>query len=346
MGILQDRFKRIIVMKVLLITNYKKSTGGISGQVEILQRNLGKEGITADIFSTKGSILYRLFCKRILLKKATSYDVLHVHCCSKVGFFPAIVGVSAGKELGKKVVLTYHGGGAEEFFRKHTRLVRRFLLKTDANIVLSGFLGKVFDKYQIPYTIIPNVIELDASKFKQRDQIKPNFISIRTLSPLYNIECILRAFKRVKQQIPEATLQIVGDGPSRAKLEDMVNSEGIEDVTFVGRVDNTEIYNQLDKADIMLSAPRIDNMPVSILEAFNAGLLVISSNVGGVPYMIEDGVNGMLFESNNNEELAKKMIRAIMNHGISLRIIETAHYSLKQYSWKTIWIQLSELYLQ
>lgn len=333
-------------MKVLLITNYKKGTGGISGQVEMLQKNLGTEGIIADIFNTKGSVLYRLFCKRNLLKKVTSYDVLHVHCCSKVGFFPAIVGVSAGQKLGKKVVLTYHGGGAEEFFRKHTRLVRHFLLKTDTNIVLSGFLGRVFDKYQIPYTIIPNVIELDASRFRQRDQIKPNFISIRTLSPLYNIECILRAFKRVKQQIPEATLRIVGDGPSRANLEEMVKSEDIKDVTFIGRVDNTEIYNQLDRADIMLSSPTIDNMPVSILEAFNAGLLVISSNVGGVPYMIEDGVNGLLFSSDNDIDLSSKMLDSVINKEPSTQMIEKAHASLQQYSWKKVWFELSKIYFR
>lgn len=331
-------------MKVLLITNNKKGTGGISGQVEVLQKNLVNEGIKADIFNTKGSILYRMFCRRSLLKVATNYDVLHIHCCSKIGFFPAIVGIPIGKKLGKKVVLTYHGGGAEEFFRKHTRLVRHFLLKTDANIVLSGFLGKVFDKYQIPYTIIPNVIELDASRFKQRNQIRPNFISIRTLSPLYNIECILRAFKRVKQQIPEATLRIVGDGPSRAKLEDMVNSEGIEDVTFVGRVDNTEIYNQLDQADIMLSSPAIDNMPVSILEAFNAGLLVISSNVGGVPYMIKDGVNGILFSSDNDKELSSKMLYAVNSKDASKQMIAKAQSSLQQYSWEKVWFELSNIY--
>ena len=330
-------------MKVLLITNYKKGTGSISGQVELLQRNLEKEGLMADIFNTRGSLIYRLLCKQRLLRKAADYDVLHIHCCSNVGFFPAIVGISVGKRLGKKVVLTYHGGGADEFFRKHKRIVRHYLLKTDANIVLSGYLGTVFDKYRIPYTVIPNVIELDSSRFRLRESIKPDFISTRTLSPLYNIECILRAFKRVKQQIPQATLRIVGDGPSRTGLEEMVRSEGIKDVLFVGRVDNSEIYSQLDKADIFLSAPRIDNMPVSILEAFNAGLLVISSKVGGVPYMIEDGVNGLLFESDNDKELAEKMI-SIVTDSKSLSMIENAHSSLAAYSWERVWTKLSKVY--
>lgn len=331
-------------MKVLLITNYKKGTGGISGQVELLQKNLRKEGLTADIFNTKGTLLYRLQCRRFLNKEAKDYDILHIHCCSKFGFFPAVVGISIGKTLGKKVVMTYHGGGADSFFKRHKRLVRHYLLKTDANIVLSGFLGKVFDKYKIPYTIIPNVIELDSSKFRLRNPIKPNFISIRTLSPLYNIECILRAYQKVKAQLPDATLTIVGDGPSRASLEKMVSDDNIQNVHFTGRVDNKEIYKYLDNADIMLSAPRIDNMPVSILEAFNAGLLVISSKVGGVPYMIEDGVNGLLFESDNCKELANLMINTIYYQESINMMIQNARIRIKDYSWNFAWDKLSTIY--
>ncbi len=98
-------------MKVLLICNYKPGVGGISGQVEILQRKLQEEGHTADIFSTKGSIFWRLglFCK--LRKVSHNYDVLHIHCCSGWGFLPAVVGVIVGRRLKKRIVLTYHGGG-------------------------------------------------------------------------------------------------------------------------------------------------------------------------------------------------------------------------------------------
>lgn len=209
--------------------------------------------------------------------------------------------------------------------------------------MLSGFLGKIFGEYQIPYTVIPNVIELDGSLFRLREQLRPDFISIRTLSPLYNIECVLRAFKQVKRQIPEATLTIVGDGPSRESLEKMVADDNIQDVCFTGRVDNREIYKYIDKADIMFSAPRIDNMPVSLLEAFNAGLLVISSNVGGVPYMIEDGVNGLLFKSDDDKELAEKMMWAVTNPK-AVSMIENAHCLLNNYQWKEVFPKIHQLY--
>lgn len=331
-------------MKVLLVSNFKPGTGGISGQVELLAQNLAKEGIGVDIFNTKGSFFYRLKCKKLLERKALDFDVLHIHCCSAFGFIPAVLGVTVGNKLKKRTVLTYHGGGADNFFRKHTKLVKHYLCRTDANIVLSGFLGQLFDKYRIPYTVIPNIIELDSSHYKERQTIKPNFISIRTLSPLYNIECILRAFKQVKLQIPEATLRIVGDGPSRASLEEMVKTENIKDVTFVGRVDNKEIYDQLDQADILLSAPRIDNMPVSILEAFNAGLLVISSNVGGVPYMIKNGETGLLFESDNSIELAEQMLFSLSHVNNSLSMVINAHNTLKEYSYSKILPALLRLY--
>lgn len=331
-------------MSVLLICNYKPGVGGISGQVEILQRKFRNEGHTADIFSTKGSVLWRLglLCK--LRKIARKYDVLHIHCCSGWGFLPAVVGVTVGHQLGKRVVLTYHGGGGERFFAKHTRMVKHYLTRTDTNIVLSGFLGEVFSHYGIPYTTIPNIIEFDDTQFRERKSIRPNFICIRTHEELYNIPCILRAFRQVQIELPEATLTLVGDGSQHSSLIEMVKDMGLANVTFTGRVDNKEIYHHLDKADVMLSSPKVDNMPVSLLEAMNAGLLVVSSRVGGVPYMVEDNHTGLLFESDNNVELAEKMIWAVDNQAAAQDIIQKAHLTVNQYRWENIKDKLHQAY--
>ena len=143
----------------------------------------------------------------------------------------------------------------------------------------------------------------------------------------------------------DATLTIVGDGPSRESLEEMVQKERIPDVRFTGRVDNRDIYHYLDEADVMLSSPVIDNMPVSLLEGFNAGLLVISSNVGGVPYMIRDGFNGLLFDSDNAEQLAQKMLYALQEQESSRSMIEAAHAGLSKYTWDKIKPMLMEVYM-
>ncbi|MGX8712347.1 MAG: glycosyltransferase family 4 protein [bacterium] len=331
-------------MRVLLICNYKPGVGGISGQVELLQRHLREEGHVAKIFSTKGSFLWRLGLFYHLWKVARDYDVLHIHCCSGWGFLPAVVGIMVGRRLGKRIVLTYHGGGGEKFFDKHPTLVRHYLTRTDANIVLSGFLAKIFDKHDLPHTIIPNIIELDDTNYRQRDTLKPNYICTRAHEPLYNIPCILQAFQKVQAKHPEATLTLVGDGSEHESLINMSEKLGIHNITFAGRVNNKDIYTHLDKADIMLSAPTVDNMPMSILEGMNAGLLVISSRVGGVPYMIRNGSNGLLFDSNDSNKLAELMLWAIENQTLSIAMIQKAHKDVNLYRWEGIKEQLYTAY--
>ena len=298
-------------MNILQIANYTKGVGGISAQVELLTNNLRDEGYNCKVISTKGSILCRIKSLLSIIKQGRDFSVFHIHACSNWGFFPAVVGITLGRALKKKVLLTYHGGDAESFFSKHPRLIRHYLCKTDHNIVLSGYLGRVFDQFDIPYTVIPNIIEFRPDLFKDRTIIEPHFICIRSLRPLYNIKCILQAYQLVQDKLPGAELTFVGDGVERQSLEAFVS-------------------------DNSLSSPIIDNMPVSLLEGFNSGLLVISSNVGGVPYIVEHGVNGLLFESNNYQQLADLMLFACSHQEDSKEMIQNAYKGMIKYTWKSI----------
>jgi len=331
-------------MNILLICNYKPKVGGISGQVDILQKMLQTDGHTAEVFSTKASFLRRMLLPFKLKSTGKDFDVFHIHCCSNWGFLPAVVGVSVGRRLGKRIVLTYHGGGGEKFFDRHPKLVRHFLTRTDANIVLSGFLAQVFEKHGFPFVTIPNILELDDSRFRQREMLQPNYICTRAHEPLYNIPCILRAFRKVQSTRPEATLTLVGGGSEHENLVRMAEELGLQNVTFTGRVANEDIYTYLDRADIMLSAPTVDNMPVSLLEAMNAGLLVISSKVGGVPYMVKNNSTGLLFDSDDSDALAGKMLWAIDNQTVARAIALQGHKAVSRYRWENIKEQLYETY--
>ena len=331
-------------MKILIIANYQESSGGISSQVKLLNSHLKKEGIESYVYSTKANFIVRilLFFKLIIIGR--DKDVFHIHACSHWGFLPAIYGIAIGKILQKRIILTYHGGGADVFFHKHKKFVHWCLTNTNQNIVLSGFLGNVFEKYNIPYTVIPNILEQDNIKAIIKSTISPKFISVRTLQPLYNIICIVKAFERVQKEIKNASLTILADGPCRKDLENYVNEHKLQNVKFTGFIPNKNVVEEMEKADILLSAPLIDNQPVSILEGFKAGLLVISSNVGGVPYMIKDQENGLLFESNNYKDLANKMLWAIANQSESISMIQKGQESLRSYSWDIIKNKLFDIY--
>lgn len=331
--------------KILIIANYQPSVGGISVQVDLLHKYLISEhGYIADIFSLKGSIVKRIFLILKLFISARKYDVLHIHACSDRGFLPAIVGAYVGKICKKKIILTYHGGGAEAFFARKINMVRNTLCKFDSVIVLSGYLKKIFANYNLPCIIIPNIAEFKANLYRVKTNIEPKYISVRHLRELYNVKCILKAFEKVKKVIPSATLTILGDGDQKEMLQHWVIEHNLRDVIFVGAVPHNKMNEYLSQNDIFLSAPKTDNMPMSILEAYNAGLLVISSSVGGVPYILEDNKVGLLFESDNAEELASKMIQAVQNEQRTIEMIYNAYQSLDMYKWENIREKLLEIY--
>ena len=331
-------------MKILLISNYQPSIGGINAQVDLLQQFINQEdGWQADIFSTKGNPIRRCIAFIKLLCKARTYDILHIHACSYWGMVPAVLGIIAGKLWRKRTIITYHGGGAEEYFDKHAAFVRIWLSRADEVIVLSGFLKEIFDQHQIPCVVIPNIVVL-RPQTERTTTIAPKFISIRHLEPLYNISCLLQAYEQVLKQYPEASLDILGQGSMRAALEAYVQEHKLTGVTFVGQVPNDKIYDYFANASIMLSAPKIDNMPVSILEAMNAGLLVISSRVGGVPYMIDDGKTGLLFESENSNDLAAMMTWALKHPQEVNTMILAAQKEVQKYSWENVKEYLFKVY--
>ena len=220
--------------------------------------------------------------------------------------------------------------------------------------MLSGYLKKIFDEYDIPCSVIPNIVTLCEDIYQPKESIAPKMISIRHLTGLYQIDLIIKAYESVLRKYPEATLDILGQGDQREALEQYVREHHLCGVHFVGQVPNEQIYDYLRANDIMLSAPKIDNMPVSLLEAMNAGVLVISSNVGGVPYIIEHARTGLLFDCNQESgiriqdsevrELAEQMLWALEHQEESLRMIEAAHREVKKYSWTEAKKQLLPLY--
>ncbi len=331
--------------KILFIANYRKDVGGISGQVDVLLQKLDKNDYETDLLNTKTSLFKRLLLFFLSRKQIKNSDVIHIHCCSNFcGFFPAILGTILGKIHRKKIIITYHGGDAENFISKNKKLTLHFLRKADELIVLSEFLERVFLKFELKVKVIPNIFESKYTNAFSKTEIQPNFISIRALNKLYNIDLILDAFSIIQKEIPSASLTIVGDGTESENLKSKCHLEKIQNVHFIGKVPNQTVKEYLKKNDFLLSAPSIDNFPISILEAFENELLVISSNVGGVPFLIENNVNGLLFENRNVHQLVKMIKFAIQDKENSLKMIEKAKIRLKDFSWETNCDKFHELY--
>lgn len=330
--------------KILLIANYKPSVGGISGQIEILLEYFNDNINQIDLFNTKDNIFKRILMPFVLFIKGRKYNIFHIHGCSFFGFFPIVIGVIIGRLLKKKIIITYHGGGLEEFINKYKTKVMYYLNKADIITVPSKYLQNILNDNSIKSKYLPNIIRDDNVYFKKRDILKPNLIVTRTLDEVYNIPLVIMTFKDLKKVVPDAKLKIVGDGKLKNEIFELVKKENIDDIEFVGRVPNSKIGEILNTSDIFINPSNKDNMPLSLFEALACGLAVISTNVGGIPDYITDGINGFLIELNNKEQLMNKIFYILNNQDEVQKIISNGYQTFEQLTLNNLKNEYLKLY--
>jgi glycosyltransferase involved in cell wall biosynthesis len=284
-----------------------------------------------------------------LLARVYRYDVLHIFSASYWSFMlaptPAIL---IGKLFGKRTILNYRSGEADDHLVRWRRTAIPTIRLVDRILVPSAYLVDVFAKHGISASYIYNFVDTSRFKFRLRTTPKPVFLSNRNLRPLYNVACTIRAFSIVQQRFPEARLIVAGEGGERPGLENLVVELGLRNVEFIGRVEHDNMHLLYDRADIYLNSSNIDNMPVSIIEAYASGLPLVTTDAGGIPYIVTDEVTGLLVRCNDHEALAAAAIRYLTEEGFAARITVRAHEECQKYSWPNVrgqWVALyKELY--
>jgi glycosyltransferase involved in cell wall biosynthesis len=195
------------------------------------------------------------------------------------------------------------------------------------------FLRDVLASFGIRARVVTNTIDMVRFGFRPRAMLRPRILSTRNLEPLYNVACTIRAFARVQARYPEATLTIVGAGSDEPFLRGLVQERALRDVTFAGRVPPDEIHHYYAAADIYVQTPRIDNMPLSVLEAFASGLPAVSTGVGGVPAILTDRVHGLLAPDDDDEAVAASLIRLLESPLYAQQLAAAARESCSAYEW-------------
>ena len=289
--------------------------------------------------SIRTTVLYWLR----LLREVRRYDVLHVFSASYLSFYMSpMPAVLVGKLFGKRVVLNYRSGEAEDHLRRWP-VARRLLRLPDTIVVPSGYLVAVFAQFGLAARAIYNIVETARFRFRARTSLRPVFFANRNLEPMYNVACVLRAFALVQARYPEASLTIAGDGSERARLEQLARALNLKHVTFTGRVAPERMYELYDAADIYLNASEIDNMPGSLIEAYAAGLPVVTTDAGGIPYILTDGETGLLVRRGDHAALAAAAVRLLEDDALAAHITAQARRACERYSWPAVrgeWLKL------
>lgn len=253
-------------------------------------------------------------------------DIVHVFSASGLNYylFSTTSLLLAGR-LRKPCVIHYHGGAAARFFAGHQRLLDWSMRRAASLVVPSAYLAKVFADFGQPAKIIPNVAGVERFRYRERVQSPPRIVMARNLTPTYNVACGIRAFAALAEVFPEATLTIAGDGPERACLERLVSELGLRHVSFLGSVANERMPQVYEQASLFLNTSNVDNMPGSILEAYACGLPVVSTDAGGIPYLVEHGATGLLAPVNDHSALAKQLIRVAGDPAFAQRLARAGY---------------------
>jgi glycosyltransferase involved in cell wall biosynthesis len=271
------------------------------------------------------------------------YDILHIFSASYWSFLlaptPAIL---IGRLFGKKLLLNYRSGEAPDHLA-NWRTALPIIRLTDKVVVPSGYLEAVFGSFGVEATVVPNTLDLSHYKFRSRQPLRPMLLSNRNFEPLYNVECVLRAFAIIQNQYPEARLIVAGDGSQREKLHQVTRELELKNVEFPGRIEQKDMPTLYDRADIYVNATNIDNMPVSLIEAFSCGLPVVTTNAGGIPYIASDNQTALMVEKNDHQAIARSVIHLLEDPALSQRLCKAARENCVRYTWSSVrdlWIKL------
>lgn len=353
--------KNITMQQVLLIGPKPPPNGGMAMQAQLLYRNLSAMGVPVQFLPTNQAlkpawlnhiriaraalrfVLYLVQLWRLMANK----PVCHVLSNSGLSWYLYTMPVLwIAKVKHCRVIVNYRGGGAQSFFERHSGWALRALKKADHVIVPSVFLQEVFNHLHVACQIIPNIVVLPKQQDRSDKQDSTPFTLVvtRNLEKIYDIATIIKAFAIAKKNYPNMQLKIAGSGPEKSGLEQLAQQLAVQDaVIFCGRLNREQVQKLLQEADLLLNASLIDNMPNALLEAQAYGVPIISTNVGGIPYIVKHNDNAVLIEPEQPEAMAQAIIQLIREPSFRVQLAQNGQNNVQRFTWEQVapkWLRL------
>ncbi len=347
-------------VRVALVAPSLRYVGGQAVQADLLMRNWKEDtNVTAEFVAVDPRLPFGLrwaeripFFRTCLREPLYAWkvwrglkdaEVTHIFSASYTSFLLApLPAWLAARMRGKKTLVNYRSGEARDHLRR-SRIARHVLKKADRLVVPSGFLVEVFREYGLEAEVIPNIIDLSQFHYRVRRPLRPHLVCTRGFHPYYGIDIVVQAFAEVQKSYPEAQLDLVGGGALEGSIRDLVRVLRLPNVNFAGVKSRGEIGNAYDQADIFVNASNLDNMPISILEAFAAGTPVVTTEPEGMKYVVSHERTGMLSPPGDAHGLARNILRVLREPELAARLAQNALEESERYRWPAVreqWVRM------
>jgi len=351
-------------LRIALVGPVPPPSGGMANQLLQLTRLLRGEGATVEVVPVNApyrpawiaglpgvrAVARLLPYASALRAAAARADLVHVLASSGWSwhlFAAPAVWISRG--CGVPVVVNYRGGGAEPFLSGSALFVKPTLRRANTLVVPSEFLREVFGRFGMAARVVPNVI--DAERFAPAQagsdpaRTGPHVLIARNLEAVYDIESGLRAFKQVWDTLPAARLTVAGTGPERDRLEAVARELGLEaSARFVGRIETERMPAFFREADVMLNSSLADNMPISILESLASGVPVVTTNVGGIPYLVRHEETAQMVSPGDAGAMAAAILRLWSDRELWRRQSRAGLALASEYTWARVGERWAAIY--
>lgn len=327
-------------MKSLLYIGNKLSSHGFSvTSIETLGPLLESEGFALFYASSKKNKIARLFdMLSATIKLRNKVDLVLIDTYSTSNFWYAFLVSQLARKIGLKYITMLRGGDLPKRLAKHPKLCAMIFNHAYKNVAPSGYLLDHFQKQGLQNMIyIPNTIEIDNYAFKQRQIEQPRLLWVRAFAAIYNPCMAVEVFKSIKQQFPEATLCMVGpdkDG-SLEKTKKLALEYGL-DVQFTGKLSKTDWIRLSQDYDIFLNTTHFDNTPISVIEAMALGLPVISTDVGGIPFLLENNATALLVSDGDAAGMADAIKAVAEDKNLADTLAQNARLKAESFDWQRV----------
>ncbi len=325
---------------IIFIGNFLSGSGLNPTAIEDLAKTLSLryKVLTA---STQKNPLKRFWdMVTTIVRNYKSCQLVIVDVFSTYAFWFSFITILICKLYKLKYLPVFRGGNLGEKYRKYPYLFHYLFNSSITNVCPSDFFMEKFNQAPFPKMVIPNYLSLDNYPYKRRSAINPKLLWVRSIHSIYNPRMAIKVLSLLSENYPDSTLCMVGPIKEKAVFTQInrdIKSMQLENkVSLTGQMSKKDWIQLSMEYDIFLNTTFIDNTPVSVMEAMALGLPVISTNVGGIPHLIKDGINGKLVEQDESPTMVKYIMELLEDENKVKSLTENAYEFISQFDKKII----------
>jgi glycosyltransferase involved in cell wall biosynthesis len=320
--------------------------GLIPTQGEFLARKFREAGNRVVEASSARGRLVRLADVVSTILRARGSDVQCLQVYGERSFVVEDVASFLGKICGQRVVMILRGGTLPTFMDRFPSWSRRVLSRADALVTPSPYMAREVARRGYEAEIIPNVIDVSKYPYRERHEVAPRLVWMRSFYSYYNPGMAVEVLVRLREAHAAATLVMAGpDKGDLASVRALARDRGVTSaVRFPGFLDSEAKTREFAAADVYLNTNTLDNMPVSILEAAAMGLPVVATDVGGIRDFLSDGETALLTPSKDAAAMADAVLRLIREPALAHRLSVNGRALAERCSWEVVGPRFQELF--